>query len=75
MEWLEENLIPALTKLSWNIIGNSSYHYKRVPGTETPTTAWQKDQIRAWLDARNITYEQRALRPELTQLRRYSNLQ
>ena len=65
MEWFEEKLILALTRPSCIIIDNASYHNKRVPGTETPTTAWRKDQIRAWLDAQNIKCDQRMLKQEL----------
>ena len=65
MEWYTDNLLPALTRPSAIIIDNASYHNIRVPGTETPTSAWRKDQIKAWLERQNIGFGERMLKPEL----------
>ena len=65
MEWYTDNLLPALTRPSAIIIDNASYHNIRVPGTETPISAWRKDQIKAWLERQNIGFGERMLKPEL----------
>ena len=35
------------------------------PGTETPTSAWCKDQIKSWLERQNIGFGERMMKPEL----------
>lgn len=65
MKWYTDSLLPVLARPSAIIIDNASYHNIRVPGTETPTSAWRKGQIKAWLEEQNIAFGERMLKPEL----------
>ena len=64
MKWYTDNL-PVLTRSSAIIIDNASFHSIRTSGTETPTCALHKGQIKDKLERQNIVFGERMLKPEL----------
>ncbi len=65
IEWLTE-LLPKLDRPSVIILDNASYHNKRKD--KAPTYNNRKDEIRRWLDERNIQYSDKDLKTTLLSL-------
>ena len=64
-DWFEHKLLPVLDNPSVIVLDNATHHNVRVPGTESPTTAWRKPRIIEWLQHRNIAFEPTMLKPEV----------
>ena len=47
---------------------NAPNHSVRTEGTANPTSAWRKNDIKAWLDKHNIAYPPTALKPQLYEI-------
>lgn len=62
-KWLEEKLIPNLDKPSVVVMDNASYH--SVVKNKAPTTQTNKPEIKEWLTANNIHYEEYHKKDEL----------
>ena len=52
--WWETKVLPALPNKSVVLIDNAKYHSILTPESRKPTTAWQKLQIKEWLDTKGI---------------------
>jgi hypothetical protein len=46
-EWLQDNLLPALTEPSIIVLDNASYHSRLEE--KKPTCAWRKAHLQTWL--------------------------
>lgn len=62
-KWLQEKLIPNLPLHSVIVMDNAPYHSKQVD--KCPTTANRKDDIKAWLQRHNISFDEKMLKAEL----------
>lgn len=63
MKWLEEMLIPNLSKPSVLVMDNASYHVKQV--NKPPVMSDTKANIRIWLQENNIHFEEFHTKAEL----------
>ena len=54
IEWLTEQLLPRLERPTVIVLDNASYHNKQID--KPPITNDKKDDIKKWLDERNIQY-------------------
>ena len=71
--WTEEQFLPALDTLgkpALVVMDNASYHSRVVPGTAAPTSATRKDDMKEWLKARHIAFDDCLLKPELYSLKK-----
>ena len=64
-DWVEHNLLPALTQPSCVIMDNASYHSRICPDTKVPTLSSRKTEMTAWLEKHNIPFNKDLLKPEL----------
>ena len=56
------------------VFDNASYHSKKDENC-TPKSNWIKARLIKWLDAKNIAYPKKALRPELWKIAREKSSQ
>ena len=63
--WVKNSLIPSLTEPSCIIMDNASYHSRVCPDTVAPTMKNKKEEMKAWLDENNISFDPHLLKPEL----------
>lgn len=66
--WLKECL-PKLPPHSVLVFDNASYHSKKLENC-TPRQSWRKEQLKTWLEAKNVVFPVKAKKPELWQLAR-----
>lgn len=62
MDWLKK-IISLLPKNSVIVLDNAPYH--SVKAEKTPTTAWRKQDIRDWLESKNISAADDLVKAEL----------
>lgn len=62
-KWLMEMLIPNDPQNSVVIMDNAPYHNKQI--NPIPNSNWKKDDMKAWLSERGISFNQTLLKPEL----------
>ena len=68
LEWVENQLIPALPTKSLLVLDNAPYHNIRTEESIAPTSASRKLEMQTWLNSRGIEFEPQALKPRLYEL-------
>ena len=66
--WLTSKLLPSLEEPSVLVIDNAPYHSQLTEESKCPTTSTKKEDLKKWLNHRNITFPSQSTRPELLQL-------
>ena len=64
-DWVEHKLLPQLKDPSCIVMDNASYHNFIAPEDKIPTSAWTKPQIISWLQQKDISFPEHALKAEL----------
>ena len=65
LEWVENQLIPALPPKSLLVLDNAPYHNIRTEESIAPTSSSRKQDMKDWLQSRGIEYDEKALKPQL----------
>ena len=63
--WFEEKLLKRLENPSIIVLDNASYH-SRVE-EKFPTSSWKKEEIKTWLEQKNIAHDDIFLKADLLQ--------
>lgn len=62
LEWFEDTLCPALPNPSVIVLDNAPYHNIREADCIYPTTSSNKEEIRRWLTAKGIQFDEDELK-------------
>lgn len=65
-KWVKYNLVPNLRPNSVVVIDNAPYHNKQIETCPTSTT--RKDDMKKWLQNKNIPFDEKMLKPQLYSL-------
>ena len=68
MDWVRNQLSPALHQPSVVVMDNASYHSVQVQEAKAPTSATRKQEMKLWLQSKNIAVDERLTKPKLYEL-------
>ena len=62
-KYFKEQILSNIPPRSIIVLDNAFYHSRKIE--KVPNTCWRKDEIREWLQERNIHYEDYMLKKDL----------